>query len=309
MTAMRIGMVGLDTSHVPAFVRLMNDVIAQPAGHEVRIVAAFPAGNPDFPLSRDRVDGFTEEVRAMGVRLVDSLEELLTLVDGVMVQSVDGRQHLEQARAVFAAGKPVFIDKPLAASLTDVRAIEALGRTSGVPWFTASSTRFSPGYPDLKCDANLGRILGCEIYSQCKVMPGHPDLFWYGVHGVDLLYSLLGTGCRAVSAFQTEFTEQVTGVWQDGRIGTYRGIREETGATGLGATVFGSTGIVHVNSTYSYESLVQKIADFFRTGQSPVPPAEMVEVFAFMAAAEESKRLGGIPVLTEAVIAAAGRED
>ena len=309
MTAMRIGMVGLDTSHVPAFVRLMNDVIAQPEGREVRIVAAFPAGNPEFPLSRDRVAGFTAEVHAMGVRIVDSLDQLLSQVDGVMLQSVDGRQHLEQARPVFAAGKPIFIDKPLAASLKDVLAIETLGRDSGVPWFTASSTRFSPGYPELRDNPQLGRILGCEIHSQCKTMPGHPDLFWYGVHGVDLLYSLLGTGCRSVSAVQTELTEHVTGVWQDGRVGTYRGIREETGATGLAATVFGSSGIVHVNSTYSYESLVQAIAEFFRTSQSPVPSAEMVEVFAFMATAEESKRIGGLPVLTEEVIGSAARKD
>lgn len=302
MAAMRVGMVGLDTSHVPAFVHLMNDVIGQPAGQEVRIVAAFPAGNPDFPLSRDRVEGFTSDVRSSGVEIVDSMEELLCRVDGVMIQSVDGRQHLAQARSVFQARKPVFIDKPLAASLEDVLAIESLGRRTQVPWFTASSTRFSPGYPELRNHPQVGQILGCDTFGQCKAMPGHPDLFWYGVHGIDLLCSLMGTGCHSVIASQTPYTEHVTAIWSDGRVGSYRGVREETGVPGLGATVFGTNGILQVSNTYSYQSLVEAIAKFFRTGQAPVLAEEIVEVFALMTAAEESKGQGSTPVLIAGVL-------
>ncbi len=302
----RLGIIGLDTSHVTVFTKLFNqEQPASPKLHNVRITAAFPAGNPDFPLSRDRLAGFTKEVRDLGVEIVPSLADLLPLVDGVLLESVDGTQHLEQARPVFEAGKPLFIDKPLAASLKEVLAIADLGKQHQVPWFTASSSRFTPGYPELRQNERVGEILGCDTYSQSRAAPAHPDLFWYGMHGVDLLYSLMGIGCRSVTAVQTKYSEQVTGTWQDERIGTYRAIREHTGKTGLGATVFGSKEIVHVNNYYDYVPLVVAIAEFFRNGRSPIPADEMAEVFAYLAAAEDSKRRQGAPVLLRDVIDAA----
>lgn len=299
----RIGMIGLDTSHVSTFTRLLNtESKPDSPTNGCRVVAAFPGGNPEFPLSRDRLAGFTRELKSLGVTIVDSIAELLPLVDAVMLESVDGTQHLAQALPVFEARKPLFIDKPLAASLRDVLAIESLGKKHNSPWFTASSSRFTKGYPELRNNPEVGRILGCDTYSQARAAAGHPDLFWYGVHGVDLLYSLMGTGCRTVRAVQTEFTEQVTGVWDDGRVGTYRAIREHTGKTGLGATAFGSAGIAHVSAYYDYVPLVAAITEFFRTGTSPVPVSEMVEVFAYMEAAEESKRRSGTSVSLHEVL-------
>lgn len=302
----RIGMIGLDTSHVSVFTRLLNTESKPDSPTKgCRVVAAFPAGNPDFPLSRDRLAGFTKELKSLGVTIVESIAELLPLVDAVMLESVDGSQHLAQAQPVLEARKPLFIDKPLAASLRDVLAIASLGKKHNSPWFTASSSRFTKGYPELRKSPEIGRILGCDTYSQSRAAPGHPDLFWYGVHGVDVLYSLMGTGCQTVRAVQTEFTEQVTGVWDDGTVGTYRAIREHTGKTGLGATVFGSAGIAHVNAYYDYVPLVEAIVAFFRNGTSPVPVSEMVEVFAYMEAADESKRRGGAPVSLNEVMAKA----
>ena len=299
----RIGMIGLDTSHVTVFTKYLNgDNSGDPALSGVRVVAAFPAGNPNFPLSINRLAGFTKEVRELGVTIVNSIEELLPLVDVVMLESVDGTQHLEQAAPVFAAKKPLFIDKPLAASLADVLAIASLGKEHDTPWFTASASRFTQGYPELRHNNEIGEILGCDVYSQARAAIGHPDLFWYAVHGVDLLYSLMGIGCQAVTAVQTEYTEHVTGRWERDRVGTYRGIREHTGKTGVGVTVFGSKGIAHVNNYYNYLPLVAAIVQFFRTAVAPVPVDEMIEVFAYMAAAEESKRRGGEPVKLAEVV-------
>jgi len=293
----RLGMIGLDTSHVPAFTKLFNQELADdPRLGGLRVVAGVKGGNPDFPLSRDRIEGFTREVEQLGVRIVPSIAELLPLVDGVLLQSVDGNQHLEQARPVLEAGLPVFIDKPLAASLSDAREIARLAEQRNVPWFTASSSRFTAGYPELRNNPAIGEILGCDTYSQSRGAPGHPDLFWYAIHGIDLLYSQMGPGCQRVTALQTPYTEQVTGVWRDGRVGCYRSIREQTGKTGLGATVFGQRGIAHVNAYYDYAALVQAIGQFFLQRKSPVATEEMLEVITFMAAAEESRRRQGAPV-------------
>lgn len=303
---LRLGIIGLDTSHVTVFTKYFNrDNSTDRQLQGVRVVAALPAGNPDFPLSRDRLARFTKEVSDLDVEIVSSLDELLSQVDGVMLESVDGTQHLEQAIPVFEAGIPVFIDKPLAASLQDVLAIAKLGEQHEVPWFTASSSRFTPGYPELRNNERIGEILGCDAYSQARAAIGHPDLFWYGMHGVDLLYSLMGPGCQEVTAVQTQYTEKVTGTWEQGRVGTYRAIREHTGKTGLGATVFGKKEIVHVNNYYNYYPLAVAITEFFKTRQSPVPVQEMVEVFSYLAAAEESKRLQGVPVKLRDVLEAA----
>ena len=154
----------------------------------------------------------------------------------------------------------------------------------------------------MRNDEEIGKVLGCDAYSQSRAAPNHPDLYWYGVHGVELLYTVMGCGCQSVTAVQTKYTESARGVWEDGRVGTYRSIREHTGETGLGATVFGTKGIVYKNRYYDYTSLVVEIAKFFNTGKAPVCPEETLEVFAFMEAAEESKRQGGISVTIESVM-------
>jgi len=299
----RVGMIGLDTSHVLAFTRIINDPDAVPVLKRLKVVAGYPGGNPEFPLSRNRVKGYTGKLREAGVEIVDSIPQLLSKVDAVMLESVDGSQHLEQALPVFAAGKPLFIDKPLAASLADAMAIYELGRKHRTPWFSASSSRFTPGYLELRQNnEQLGKVMGCDAYSQSRAAPFHPDLFWYGVHGVDLLYTVMGRGCRSVTAVQTKYTESACGAWSDGRVGTFRSIREHTGKTGLGVTVFGTRSIVRHNRYYDYKPLVAQIARFFASGEPPVSPEETLEVFAFMEAAEQSKRQGGKPVKLDDVL-------
>jgi hypothetical protein len=124
---------------------------------------------------------------------------------------------------------------------------------------------------------------------------GHPDLFFYGIHGTELLFMLMGTGCEQVTAVKSPAFELVTGVWSGGRVGTYRGVKEPL-KVGVGATVFGSSGTAHSEAGYDYKPLVAEIATFFRSGKPPVSPEETIEIFAFLAAAERSKAEGGIPV-------------
>jgi hypothetical protein len=296
----RVGMVGLDTSHVIAFTKIINNPGATGDVADLKVVAGYRGGSPDFPLSRDRVDSYTRQIREMGVEIVASIEELLPRVDAVMIESNDGRPHLAQAKAVFRAGKPVFIDKPVAASLADVLEIYGLAKQHHAPCFSSSSLRYGPGLPDFLRSNRVGEILGCDAYSQTRAAPGHPDLFWYGVHGVEILYTVMGRGCVSVTRTQTPYSEQVTGTWQGGRIGTFRGIREHTGATGFGATLFGKKAVVGVTISSDYTPLLVEIARFFKTGKPPVSAEETIELFAFMEAAEESKRRSGQSVtLTE----------
>ncbi len=291
----RIGMIGLDTSHAPAFTKTINDDMNFRFRGRMKVVAAFPGGSPDLEASRSRVEGYTRELAAMGVEIVDSIDELLTKVDVVMLESVDGRPHLEQALPVFRSGKKIFIDKPLAGSLVDAYAISLVAERFQVPWFSSSSLRFSPGIIRFRNDSKLkDNVRGALTYGPCPIDPTHPDLFWYGIHGVEMLYTILGTGCVSVVRTHTEGTDVVTGKWFDGRLGTFRGIRE--GKSDYGGTVFLSDSI-DSNLTYSgYGPLIDAIGDFFANGVVPIDPEETLELFAFMEAAQRSKALIGQPV-------------
>ncbi|MFP6659135.1 MAG: Gfo/Idh/MocA family oxidoreductase, partial [Pirellulales bacterium] len=115
---LKAGIIGLDTSHVVAFSGLLNNADATGPLADVKVVAAFPGGSPDLEISAGRIEKFTNTVRdKYGVEIVDSIGELLKKVDVILLESVDGRPHLAQARPVIEAGKPLFIDKPVAASL------------------------------------------------------------------------------------------------------------------------------------------------------------------------------------------------
>jgi predicted dehydrogenase len=288
----RIGIIGLDTSHVTEFTRIIN---SQTEDHGCKVVAGFPGGSTDIHDSASRVEMFTEKLRDdYGVEIVDTIEELCQKVDGVLLESVDGRPHLKQARPVIAAKKPLFIDKPMAGSLADVLEIFRLAEENNVPCWSSSSLRYSPGIVEMKKTNSVGDILGCDAYSPCSLNEHHPDLYWYGVHGVEILYAVMGTGCQSVRRVQTPDYEFVVGIWEGGRIGTYRGLRK--GRHDYGATVFGSKSIIQAGKYGGYEPLVDEIIKFFKTGNIPVPKEETIEIFAFMSAADESKAKGGAAV-------------
>ena len=302
---LRAGMIGLDTSHVPAFAKIFNNpkAIGDVAG--IKVVAGYPGGT-DIPMSRDRVKGFTEQLRGMGIEIVDTIPQLLEKVDVVLLESVDGRIHLQEATPVIKAGKPLFIDKPAAGSLADTIAIYDLAKKHNVPCFSSSSLRFVPGVQDLLKNEKLGTIVGAITWGSCSYQEGTPDMFFYGIHGIEPLYALMGTGCETVTRIQTPDTDVISGVWKDGRIGTYRGIRRHK--ADFGAIAFGSKAIVPAERGGGYDELCREIGRFFKTRKPPVQPDETIEIFAFMEAAEESKRQNGAPVSLKEVLAKARAE-
>lgn len=291
---LRAGIIGLDTSHVIAFTNMINDPKATDERADVEVVAGYPGGSPDIPSSADRVEKFTEQLRGKGIEICDSIDELLTKVDVVLLESVDGRPHLDQVKPVFAAGKPVFIDKPFAGSLADAIQIVRLSEKHNVPFFSCSSTRFSSGFQAIRNGTSpLGKAKSCVATSPMSIEPHHPDLFWYGVHGVEILYTIMGPGCKTVTR---EAQNKVVGVWKDGRRGTY------VGQKGYGATVQGTKASGDAGKYEGYGPLVIEICKFFKTGKAPISPRETLEMFAFMEAADQSKRQGGDTVTIQSVM-------
>lgn len=290
---LRIGLVGLDTSHVIAFTRALNDPTHKDHVPGARVVAVFKGGSPDVESSASRVDGFTATLTSdPSITLYHSIAELAKDVDAVMIESVDGRTHLAQFKQVLSSGKPVFIDKPVAGSLRDAIEIYRLAKAHGVPVFSSSSLRFNTRAA-LR-GAKYGDLQGAFAYGPAALEPHHPDLYWYGIHACETLYTVMGRGCLNVVRTHTADTDIVTGVWSDGRVGTVRGNREAKGAYGI--TVFGTTGVVSPDLKVGYGALLKEIVTFFQTRIPPVSPEETIELMAFMEAADESKRRGGATV-------------
>ncbi len=306
MPLKRIGIIGLDTSHSIAFTKTFNadPPVAALAG--MRVTVAYPHGSKDIEGSVSRIPGYTAEVQTLGVTIVDSLPALLEQVDYVLLETNDGRPHLEQALAVFQAGKPVFIDKPVAGSLEDAICIYEAAKHYKVPVFSSSSLRFMEDAQAAR-NGSCGQVLGCDTFSPCSLEKTHPDLFWYGIHGVEILYTVMGPGCQTVSRSSTTDADVVMGTWKEGRIGTFRGMRG--GRSGYGGNVFGADKYLPLGNFKGYDPLVLAIGKFFTTGEMPVTVEETLEIYAFMEAADESKRQGGavvsVPGTLEKALAAA----
>jgi predicted dehydrogenase len=288
---LRAGIIGTDTSHVPEFTALFR---AHPEW-KIKVVAAFKGGSPDLPISADRVEKFAAGIHAQfGVEIVDSIDDLLQKVDVVLLESVDGRPHLAQATPVLKAGKRLFIDKPLAASLEDARRIVQLSKETGTPFFSCSSYRFHPDIPVLRTSPGVGRVSKVQASSPLSPLEFHPDLYFYGVHGVEALYAVMGTGCVSVSRKVENGADITTGQWLDGRLGVYyapaKGQKVPT------IRVWGTDGSIEAHGDGGYERLVRAVAEFFHTGKPPVNPVETIEMFEFMTAAQRSKERGGAAV-------------
>ncbi len=293
---LRLGIIGTDTSHVIAFTKLLNGDAGSPdhiAG--ARVVAAFKGGSPDLEESASRVDKYASELESKyGVEIVPDIPTLLTKVDAVLLESVDGRPHLAQARPVIAAHKPLFIDKPLASTLADAREIARLAAAAGVPWFSSSSLR----YGVIGATMKFPDITGVTTWGPGPLEPHHQlDLAWYAIHPIELLYTIMGPGCVSVTRISSADADVIVGQWKDGRIGTVRAIRPYSD---YGAIVHrGRTTVVShpkASEAADYRALVTQIVKFFETGKPPVPNAETLEIFAFMDAAQRSKEQGGKPV-------------
>lgn len=296
----RVGIIGLDTSHCIAFTKSLNDPKAGPEFAGYKVVAAYPtAGSSDVPSSINRLVGYTEQVKQFGVEIVDSIDELLKKVDVVLLETIDGRKHLEQALPVLKAGKLLFIDKPVSASLRDALAIFAAAEKYNVPLFSSSSLRYMGSAQEV-VQGKIGKVLGADTFSPATIEKSHPDLFWYGIHGVEILFTVMGTGCKSVVRVHTEGTDIVVGTWDDGRIGTFRGTR--TGEHDYGGTVFGEKGELSLGTFGGYDTLLVQIIEFFKTKKVPVSPLETIEICAFMEAADESKLKGGVSVDLETLM-------
>lgn len=315
----KIGILGLDNYQAIEYAAFFNNPKAEGDLAGLRVTAVYPVTSPDYPKSAEftamwqaqLLNQYKTDPNVKPVEIVDSIEELLARCDGVMIWTLDGGKHLEQARAVIAAKKPLFIGRPVAADPQDAVAIYKLADEARVPCWSCSQHRFSPGFSGMRNHPEVGKVIGCDVYGgfAVKHVPD-ADLFTRPLHSIETLYTIMGPGVEKLSCVSTPTAELVIATWKDGRVATYRGIKD--GAVKYSATVFGDQGvstagiyghgvpvkgIVPTDDKYmGYGGLAIELAKFFKTGRVPVTAAETLEIFAFLQAMDDSQLQNGATV-------------
>lgn len=301
----RIGIIGLDGSHATAYTTIINAPDANPEYLGYKVVAAYPKGSNDIESSTSRVPKYTEDMKSMGIEIAGSIEELLEKVDAVFMVTNDGRRHLEQSLLVFKAGKRMFIDKPMAASLKDVMDIFAAAKHYKVPVYSCSNARFASINQEV-ANGRIGKVIGADVHGPSPIEKTHPTLFWYGIHSVEALCTMMGTGCRNVVRVFNEDTDISVGTWPENRLGVCRAMR--AGSRASGGTAYGDKGVITLGGTSlpeeknSVNPAYKAMVNFFASGNVPVTEEQTLHVMAFMEAADESMRNEGRPATLEMVM-------
>ena len=300
----KVGIIGVDTSHATAFAKIMN-VDRDPAVAGYRVTHAYKWGSKDIVKCTSRYERHIKMLEECGVKMVDSIAELLANVDCVLLETCDGRPHLEQALEVFRSGKPCYIDKPIAADLRDTLKILAAAKQMGQKVFSASSLRYTKAVKEAARGA-YGKIRAADTLAPGNFEPTHSDYFWYAIHGADPLFAIMGTGCEEVTCVHSGDDDVIVGRWRDGRLGTLRVFGSKGGYGGT--VVNDACKRFDLGGYEGYQVLLVEILEYFRTGKEPIPPEELKEVYAFLDAARLSKQRGGKPVtLAEAIRLAEGK--
>ena len=295
MSLIKVGIIGFDTSHAVEFTKRINHVgISEDQWVDrAKVVMGWPGGPSSF-VSDEVILQRTKQLQEFGVRIVDSPDDLIGEVDAVMLELQEGSQHLKYAKPFIEAEIPLFIDKPFTCSVSDAKKIVELARSRNVPIFSSSSLRYALEVQKLRFRRDLGEIYGAETYSPAHLHPKNPGLFNYGIHGIEMLYAIMGTGCKSVRCIHDGRWDVVVGVWHDGRTGLFRGIRK--GALGYGFTAFCEKAIVSssIDTRYIYRELLKKVVEMFQTRKMPIDPEETIEIIAFIEASLKSANNGSV---------------
>ncbi len=294
MSKLKIGMIGLDTSHVVAFTKLLNNPDSEYHVEGAEVVVAFPGGSEDMELSYSRVEGFTNQLRdEYGIELVDSPEQVAEKSDAILLESVDGRVHLDQFKKIASYQKPTFIDKPFATTSADAKEINRLAEQHQTPIMSCSALRYAVSLTDAIHSTEGKNTIGMDCYGPLAIEENH-GLFWYGIHTVEMLYRVFGSGCEKVTVTKNDDHDLITGVWKDGRIGSIRGNRK--GNKTFGALVHTEEGTQFIDVSADrkpyYAALLEEIIPFFNTGNAAISPSETMELTRFLEAANESRSSG-----------------
>lgn len=283
-----IGMIGADSTHTESYAKLVN-LPAAPLYGRAKVVKLW---GEDADQARTKAEQYQIP------EVVSTPEAAITGVDLVMICNRYGDDHTAPARLALAAGVPTFVDKPFANDFTDVRALVQLAADKQVPLMSCSAVRYAvevntlqtrlPDFGQLTCAVTSGPAAGDFPNPRAR----HP--FFYGIHPVELLHTLLGPGAEAVTTRRTPRCDVGLVHYPDGRQGVIN-LLQKSPSLYHGA-VYGERDWAEINIRNwddFYVETLSRIITMAETGAPPYPIAWAVEVMAILTALLRSAEQGG----------------
>lgn len=271
---MRIGLIGLDTSHSEIFTRLLNDTNDPNHVAGGKITHALPIFSMDLPISRDRFQLYKNIVEnKYKVKIVENIDVFMRSVDAVLLATVDGRNHLSWLKKIVRYKKPIFIDKPIVMSSDEMKTVIELSETHQTPIMSSSSLRYAQSIKNI----DSSDFISAYIYGPLPQQTAMPGYFWYGIHLIEMIITLFGTDIRSIKKEKfNEAYELLMLSFSNGRQVIVRGDYHWHNHFG---------GIIHYKDraeTFElwqdkrpyYANLLAEIMKFFQTGLTPVPLEE-----------------------------------
>lgn len=288
---MKLGMIGLDTSHVEIFTRLLHENANEYQFGNARVTIGCPCPSLDLDLSRTRVEGYTSTLKeSYNVKITDSIQEVAMSADAILITAVDGRKHLELFKQVAPFGKPVFIDKPIALSLSDAMEIYTLSKKYNAPIMSSSSLRYSDSVTTF-----LHKVpekpTGVYLNGPLPFIEKMPYYFWYGIHMIELLFTIMGPNYKALKVQGNQGFDVISTEWQDGRFGVIRGDHNWHG--NFEAFLHYENETVHLpiykDKKPYYASLLENVITFFETGICRIPEEDTLAIVRFIEEANNQR--------------------
>lgn len=270
---MRLGLVGVDSSHAEDFLRHFN---AEHRHNTIRMTALW--GGDDERIAA--LSALSPEAEPM-----DSLAALLGEVDAVIVGDRHGGLHRAHAIAAIEAKRPVFVDKPLANSLGDATAIVDAAERHGVPLLSGSALRWQAETRRLKAKlAGLDGSIELVAYGTWYPQNEYGGAIFYAIHTIELVQELLGVEWRKLGLRAEDDPAAVRY-----RVGPHSVTLEFRPLSG-GSSDFGvevSAGRIALRQSIPLGDdymlpVCDQIAAMLRTGRSPLSRQQLLAPVALM---------------------------
>lgn len=221
--------------------------------------------------------------------IVDRPQAVIGAVDAVLIATDIGEQHLQQARPFLEAGVPLFIDKPLTDRADHLEQFIAWHK-AGKPFLSTSCFRYATEFRAARADlAALGEL---------RLITMTMAKTWerYGIHALEGVYLFLPPGgWESVVNTGTPEANIVHLRHRTGANAVVAVIQDLTGAFGHLA-LYGTRGVRHAAFQDTFTAFKTQLAAFvqyLRTGESPVPFEETVELMRLLIAGRRSREEGG----------------
>lgn len=285
----KIGVVGLDTSHSIEFVRRMQAPDC-PADQKVAGLRATACLRFETPFqNRDGLDARQKTLEGWGVKVTESFEEAVADCDAIMMTINDAAFHLDYFRRCADLGKPIFLDKPMADTVAAGRMIFDLAAAKGLKVMSCSSLRYVTSL--LEACRTIPQPAQASTFGPLGKAPAGSSIVWYGVHAFEMLERAMGRGAASVTVVRDQMGVVCVVAYKDGR----RGVVElAEGNYSYGGTLRGEGKAVAfvADMSRAYTLQLIEIETFFRTGQMSLGLDDTLEVMALLDAAQQSLTRG-----------------